>query len=81
MSEPTNDYEISALLWLLRDPHNSRHSTALRLLVAERDALKNQRDKAVWVLKEIANQDYRGHPSRESQIAMDALAAMRKGEA
>lgn len=45
----------------------------------ERDAMRQQRDEAVQVLKEIAHQDYRGHPSTESQIAMKALAAMRKG--
>lgn len=46
----------------------------------ERDAMRKQRDEAVRALKEIAHQDYRGHPSTESQIAMNALAAMRKGE-
>ena len=43
-------------------------------------AMRQQRDEAVRALKEIAHQDYRGHPSTESQIAMNALAAMRKGE-
>ena len=42
--------------------------------------LRQQRDAAVRALKEIAHQDYRGHPSTESQIAMNALAAMRKGD-
>ena len=44
-------------------------------------AMRQQRDEAVRALKEIAHQDYRGHPSTESQIAMNALAAMRKGVA
>lgn len=42
MNEPTNDNDIDAMLHLLQDPHPSRHSTALRLLVAERDALKEE---------------------------------------
>ena len=43
-------------------------------------AMQKQRDEAVNALKRIAHYDYRGNRSGESQIAMDALAAMRKGE-
>jgi hypothetical protein len=41
-------------------------------------AMREQRDELVNALKRIAHQDYRGHPSTDSQIAMNALAAMRK---
>jgi hypothetical protein len=40
VSEPIND--IDGLLFLLSDPHHSRYSTALRMLVAERNALKER---------------------------------------
>jgi len=49
-------------------------------LERELAAMRKQRDEAVLALKEIAHQDYRGHPSTESQIAMNAIAAMRKGD-
>ena len=51
-----------------------------RKLERELAAMRKQRDEAVLALKEIAHQDYRGHPSTESQIAMNAIAAMRKGD-
>ena len=40
-----SDHDIDGLLLLLSDPHHSRYSTALRLLVAERDALKQRVDQ------------------------------------
>jgi hypothetical protein len=39
MTEEENNNTIDGLLFLLSDPHHSRYSTALRMLVAERDAL------------------------------------------
>jgi hypothetical protein len=45
--------------------------THLLAIVGERDAYKE-------ALERIANQDYRGNRSAESQIAFKTLAAMRK---
>ena len=67
-----------------RDSLRAELAAAKAELVSKTDelaAMRQQRDEAVRALKEIAHQDYRGHPSTESQIAMHALAAMRKGEA
>jgi hypothetical protein len=49
----------------------------LRAKLAE---MRQQRDEAVNALKRIAHYDYRGNRSGESQIAMDALIAMRRKE-
>ena len=48
-----------------------------RKLERELAAVRQQRDEAVNALKRIAHYDYRGNRSGESQIAMDALIAMR----
>ena len=62
------------------EEHRVVDAAFARKLERELAAMRKQRDEAVLALKEIAHQDYRGHPSTESQIAMNAIAAMRKGD-
>jgi hypothetical protein len=54
-----------------------REIDRLRAELAKSNA---ERDEAVDALKRIATYDYRGNRSGESQIARDALIAMRKGD-